>query len=231
MPRYEAAYPKDLDEAVSRCRPENQQLIKGIYQHAHEKYEICQGMEICLAMEHLLDNLRTRDDGFIEIGSAYGGSFHCWASIIPGGPAISVDKPIRAQTFKHGITTPNDPITVQLRNEMWQESFGDRVHIVDGYSQEPETVAAVEKILKNHQVDFLFIDGDHSEEITKLDWKNYSRFVRPGGMIGFHDIYHHVHQHECGKFFRELPNRKWDTGYDNHTVRLLPTGIGIAYID
>ncbi len=231
MPKYEAAYPKDPDEAVSRCRPENQDLIKSIYTIAHEKYEICQGMEVCLAMEYIRDHLTTWGNGFIEIGSAYGGSFHCWASIITGGPAISVDKAVMAKTLKHGITTPNDTDTVARRNQMWKENFPGRIFIVDGYSQEPTSIAAVKFILKGRKVDYLFIDGDHSEEITRLDWQNYSQFVRPGGLVGFHDVYHPVHQHECGKFFRELPNRKWETGRENHCRAHTETGIGIAHID
>jgi len=231
MPKYEAKYPKDPEEATSLLRPGNQEFIKGIYTKAHETFEICQGMETPLAMQYILDNIEDRSHGFIEIGSAYGGSFFCWASIITGGPAVSVDKAIEAKTFKHGITTPNDAITVQLRNELWEEFFPNRVHVVDGYSQENASIEAVEKILGSHKVDFLFIDGDHSEEITTLDWQNYSRFVRPGGLVGFHDIFHPVHQKECGKFFRELPNRKWDTGRENHCKAHTETGIGMIHID
>ena len=231
MPKYEAAYPKSPDEAVSKCKPENQEEIKRIYTVAHEKYEICQGMEICLAMEYIKEHLDSKKNGFLEIGSAYGGSFHCWASIIPEGIAVSVDKPLGAVVEKYGVTTPNDPVTVMLRNEMWEESFPGRVRIVDGYSQEEATIAQVEKILGDHKLDFLFIDGDHSYMPTQLDVKNYARFVRKGGLIGFHDIYHQVHRYECGKVFNELPNRKWETGYDNHCKAHQPTGIGIAHVD
>lgn len=34
----------------------------------------------------------------------------------------------------------------------------------------------------------LFIDGDHSYEASKRDFELWSRFVVPGGLIGFHDI-------------------------------------------
>lgn len=229
MPKYESLYPKFPDEAVSRCRPENQELIKKIYTTAHEKFEICQGMEICLAMEYIRDHLPDPTHGFVEIGSAYGGSFYCWASIITGGPAVSVDKAVNAVVDVFGVTTPNDPVTVSLRNEMWEEFFPGRVHVVDGYSQETGTIEQVERILGDHRVDFLFIDGDHGERVTRLDLKNYSRFVRPGGLIGFHDIYHHIHRDQCGKVFREQPDR-WETGHDNHCAKNAPTGIGIVRV-
>jgi len=37
-------------------------------------------------------------------------------------------------------------------------------------------------------VDFLFIDGDHTFKGVKTDFHIYSRFVKPGGYIAFHDI-------------------------------------------
>ena len=36
-------------------------------------------------------------------------------------------------------------------------------------------------------IDVLFIDGDHSYEGIKDDWDNFSRFVKPGGYVLFHD--------------------------------------------
>ena len=226
--RYEAAYPKNPDQAATFLRPQYRNLIREIYRTGHERYEICQGAEICFAMEHLLENLSPRSGGFIEIGSAYGGSFHCWASIIDG-PAISVDK-INARTIEHGVSTPSAPGMAETRNRLWEESFPGRVTAIDGYSQEPATLAAVSAALAGRKVDFVFLDGDHSERITRLDFENYSKFVRPGGMIGFHDVFYAVHHDQCGKVFRELPLDKWDTGCHRQTMGLPPNGIGIACI-
>ena len=36
-------------------------------------------------------------------------------------------------------------------------------------------------------LDFLMIDGDHSENAVERDWNDWSRFVRPGGVVVFHD--------------------------------------------
>ena len=36
-------------------------------------------------------------------------------------------------------------------------------------------------------LDFLFIDGDHSREGIDRDWKGYSEFVEPGGVVLLHD--------------------------------------------
>jgi predicted O-methyltransferase YrrM len=37
------------------------------------------------------------------------------------------------------------------------------------------------------QIDFLFIDGDHSEAGVQRDWDDWNRFVIPGGVVAFHD--------------------------------------------
>jgi len=42
--------------------------------------------------------------------------------------------------------------------------------------------------LAGRKADFLFIDGDHREEGVTADYRDYSGFVRPGGIIAFHDI-------------------------------------------
>lgn len=36
-------------------------------------------------------------------------------------------------------------------------------------------------------IDFLLIDGDHSEKGVRLDWEAWSRFIVPGGVVLFHD--------------------------------------------
>lgn len=36
-------------------------------------------------------------------------------------------------------------------------------------------------------LDFLLIDGDHSEAVVQRDWEDWSRFVEPGGIVAFHD--------------------------------------------
>ena len=37
------------------------------------------------------------------------------------------------------------------------------------------------------EIDFLLIDGDHSEAAVRRDWDDWSRFVVPGGIVLFHD--------------------------------------------
>jgi predicted O-methyltransferase YrrM len=37
------------------------------------------------------------------------------------------------------------------------------------------------------QIDFLFIDGDHSETGVQRDWDDWHKYVIPGGIVAFHD--------------------------------------------
>jgi predicted O-methyltransferase YrrM len=37
------------------------------------------------------------------------------------------------------------------------------------------------------EFDAVFIDGNHSYEYVKLDWENYSKLVKKGGIVSFHD--------------------------------------------
>jgi hypothetical protein len=53
---------------------------------------------------------------------------------------------------------------------VWLEKFSHEV--VEGW-REP--------------IDLLLIDGDHSESEVRRDWNEWNRFVRPGGVVVFHD--------------------------------------------
>ena len=37
------------------------------------------------------------------------------------------------------------------------------------------------------QIDFLFIDGDHSEAGVQRDWEDWNQYVISGGIVAFHD--------------------------------------------
>ena len=36
-------------------------------------------------------------------------------------------------------------------------------------------------------IDFLFIDGDHSETGVQRDWDDWHQYIIPGGLVAFHD--------------------------------------------
>jgi predicted O-methyltransferase YrrM len=61
--------------------------------------------------------------------------------------------------------------------------FGDRVEFIKSRSDDAETI----NYFKDEQVDFIFVDGDHSEEATYQDISNYYSKLRSGGLFSGHD--------------------------------------------
>jgi predicted O-methyltransferase YrrM len=55
-------------------------------------------------------------------------------------------------------------------------------------SRDARTVAAVRAHFTSQEVDFLFIDGDHSYNGVRADFENFAPLVRPGGLVALHDI-------------------------------------------
>lgn len=159
---------------------------------------------------------QTSSHGFIEIGSAWGVSFHLWASIITTGPKISVDLPL---IFTAELT---EELYAQ-RLKKWQSHFSD-VHSIIGDSRLTTTVEQVEHILNGAQVGFLFIDGDHHYDAVKSDYEKYKKFVRPGGFIAFHDICCPT-EPDVGRFWNEIKTSTSVEFLGEHV-----TGIGILKV-
>jgi predicted O-methyltransferase YrrM len=117
----------------------------------------------------------------LEIGTAGGGTFYLFARVAAKDAVlISADLP-------HGLFGGGYP---KWRGRLIQ-SFGydkQQVHLLAVDSHAPETLQRIQALLNPNQLDFLFIDGDHRYEGVKADFEMYSPLVRPGGLIGFHDI-------------------------------------------
>jgi len=112
----------------------------------------------------------------LEIGTAEGGTLFLFTKISsPEAMIISIDLP-------NGYPEWKIPI---------YESFAthnQKIHLIRQDSHASSTLNNVKKILGEHQLDFLFIDGDHTYESVKKDFKMYSPLVRTDGIIAFHDI-------------------------------------------
>ena len=117
----------------------------------------------------------------LEIGTANGGSLFLVSHVLSGGAhLISVDLP--DGEFGGGYPAWRIPL---------YRSFLPRLHRLDlvrADSHAPETMDRVRALLNGHQLDFLFIDGDHTYEGVRQDFDLYSPLVREGGLIAFHDI-------------------------------------------
>jgi len=120
-------------------------------------------------------------EAVVEIGTAKGGTLFLFARIAcPDAAIISIDLP--KGPFGGGYPEPVIPLLRSFADK------GQSIHLIRADSHSPFTLGGVKKILEGRNVDFLFIDGDHSYEGVSKDFEMYSPLVRKGGIIAFHDI-------------------------------------------
>ena len=112
-----------------------------------------------------------RPDIYLEIGTANGGTHFLIRHLCPTlQTSIAIDLDIHNRHLVDLLTaTP-------------------RSHYIVGSSTHPRTRGRLERTLAGRQIDTLFLDGDHSYEGVKADFDLYRGYVRPGGIIVFHDI-------------------------------------------
>jgi cephalosporin hydroxylase len=128
----------------------------------------------------------------LEIGVCNGGSLRFWAELAEE-KVVGVD--INPEIVK---TIP------------WDWKNNAKITLVIGDSILPSIASYVKSIIGDN-IDFLYIDGDHTFNSVQSDFNNYSKLVRPGGIIGFHDL-------DCPdpyKFFTSIPGPKIICDYRN----------------
>ncbi len=117
----------------------------------------------------------------LEIGTAGGGSFFLFSRVATADALlISADLP-------QGLFGGGYP---EWRGRLIQ-SFarpGQRLHLLRADSHARETLNEIRQLLEGNPLDFLFIDGDHRYDGVRTDFDMYAPLVKPGGLIGFHDI-------------------------------------------
>jgi len=129
----------------------------------------------------------------LEIGVEYGGTLIFWINAAdPNAKILAIDW----NTYMPSLI----PIW-----ESWLTE-GQRLFVINRDSRDEETIEEVKHILGDDKLDFLFIDGNHTMPVPKLDYENYSPLVRPGGIIAFHDIAGPplLNQPGLAKYWRDL---------------------------
>jgi predicted O-methyltransferase YrrM len=135
----------------------------------------------------------------LEIGTNYGGTLFLLCTLSPpGAQIISVDLP--SGPFGGGYPRRKTPLFRRFVRA------GQRLHLIRADSHSLETKERVLRILDGQQLDYLFLDGDHTYGGVQRDFQMYAPLVRSGGMIAFHDIttYKPVAQCEVEKFWGEV---------------------------
>jgi len=175
-----------------------------------------------LYLLNILKEIRPRR--ILEIGTAKGGTLFCFTRVASEDAVIiSVDLP--RGPFGGGYPPLRIPLyrLFALQNQ--------RIFLIRGDSHKMETLNKVEKILNGETLDFLFIDGDHTYDGVKKDFEMYSRLVKKGGIIAFHDIVEHPHETGCevSKFWNEIKvNYKHAEIVNNWNQKW--AGIGVLYV-
>jgi predicted O-methyltransferase YrrM len=90
----------------------------------------------------------------------------------------------------------------------------------------------VKAVLRGQQLDYLFIDGDHSYPGVKCDFEMYRPMVRKGGLVAFHDIAEGPPVAVGGvpRFWREIKSKYRHTEIIKDRQQR-GYGIGVLYVD
>lgn len=103
----------------------------------------------------------------LEIGTAYGGTLFLFTRVVSDNAVIiSIDLP--SGSFGGGYSKARIPLYKEfaLNNQ--------QIHLIRKDSHKEETLEEIKDILNGNELDFLFIDGDHTYEGVKRDFKLYT---------------------------------------------------------
>ncbi len=135
----------------------------------------------------------------LEIGTENGGMLFLFSLIADArAKIITIDLP--GGRFGGGYPLWKIPFYKSLRKE------NQKIYLLREDSHEEKTLKKVKTILSNQKLDLLFIDGDHTYEGVKKDFKMYSSLVRKKGLIVLHDIVPGPEENVGGvpKFWKEI---------------------------
>lgn len=128
----------------------------------------------------------------LEIGTAHGGTLFIWSQLT-SDEVLACD--INDMSRQKALYSKFPPA-----------GSACKVRLFSGDSHAPDFKARIKAALAGRQVDFLFIDGDHTVAGVTADYEDYREFVRPGGIVAFHDIVdaQSVASNQVGQFWRRL---------------------------
>jgi predicted O-methyltransferase YrrM len=129
--------------------------------------------------------MQKKEGVIVELGSWTGGGALLMA------PFLKRDQSYHAVDTFNADHMPDEYIQEYLRGRKHLDVFKanilplkKKVVIYQG-----TTIEIAAKWPKDRMIDLLFIDADHSYAAVSADWRNWSPFVRKGGIIAFHDYY------------------------------------------
>jgi len=173
--------------------------------------------ELACLLEDVI-NLKPRT--VLEIGTFRGGTLYLWTRLAqPQAKIVSVDLP--GGKFGGGYS--------RLKTPLFRRFARDRqtLHLLRANSHDEATLETVRRLFGDSEIDFLFIDGDHTYEGVKRDWEMYSTLVRKGGMIAFHDVAGNYGETQVKRYWDCIKNGYAHREYLAHSESLY--GIGVLF--
>jgi FkbM family methyltransferase len=196
-------------------------ILNDLISSAYNKYGM---MQMAKEVEDFSKFFRDLDcKNIMEIGTYAGGLFSIMCKLSNhDGIKISVDLPVY----------PDQENTEYYKNFIRDyKTFSGNVHYVSADSHKQETLDRVKEILNGQELDFLFIDGDHSYEGVKKDFHMYKDLVKDGGYIGFHDIndteWHRNLNCYVGNLWNEIKNEYESMEFNTNSYAM---GIGVIQV-
>jgi predicted O-methyltransferase YrrM len=177
--------PDNLEETVDYCV--NRPILM-----AQARSEIVQ-------LGKMLETLAPKRS--LEIGTNYGGTLLLLCTLSAScAKIISLDLP--SGQFGGGYPLRKIPLFRKFARA------GQKLHLIRADSHSPETKERVLQILDGEQLDYLFLDGDHTYPGVQSDFQMYSPLVRSGGIVALHDIATYRPESKCqvAKFWSEVKN-------------------------
>ncbi len=127
----------------------------------------------------ILDSMALK--AILEVGTERGGTLFLFSRVASKHAVIiSIDLP--GGDFGGGY-----PIWRKFLYKSFA-SASQKIHLLRADSHAEETLEAVKAILNGREIDFLFIDGDHTYAGVKKDFEMYRPLVKKNGTVAFHDI-------------------------------------------
>lgn len=134
----------------------------------------------------------------LEIGTYRGGTLRAWCeSAAEDALLVSVDLP----GGEFGGGCPEGALSTLYHCA----NADQRVVLIRGDSHDAGICQQIVDALEGRQVDFLFIDGDHTYDGVKADFVAYAPLVAEGGLISLHDVvpYPEVPRCQVDRFWSE----------------------------
>ena len=171
------------------------------YQPLQTKAELIEAMKVLEA---------EKPKRIVELGVFRGGTLYPWSMCASDDARVV------------GIDTPGTPLSVESDMLMWlkPQQVGK---LILGNTHSEVAVKETMDFLGG-PIDFIFIDAEHRYETVKADFDTWVARVRPGGLIGFHDLSDNDGDIGVRRFYDEI------CGAYRHQEICVPKGHGIGFL-